>query len=119
MEKEIICVICPKGCRIKVTGEEGRVQNIENYGCKKGVEYASTEFISPCRILTSSVAVDGSEDRRMLPVRSSAPVPRDKLMLCMEEIKNTKVSPAVEMHQPVIENILGTGIDMIACRSIR
>jgi CxxC motif-containing protein len=120
MEKEIICVICPKGCRIKVAGEDGQIHKIENYGCKRGVEYASSEFVSPCRILTSSIPVEGTKDKRMLPIRSSSPIPRDKLLHCMEQIKKTKINNAVvQMHQPVIKNILGTGIDMIACRTMR
>ena len=118
MEKEIICVVCPRGCRIKVTGEDGQIRNIENHGCSRGVEYASSEFISPCRILTSSVPVEGAKDKRMLPIRSSAPVPRDQLLPCMELIKKTKVNTSVQMHQTIIENILGTGIDMIACRTM-
>lgn len=119
MEKEIICVVCPKGCRMKVTGENGQIKNIENHSCSRGVEYAKSEFKSPCRILTSSIQVEGAEDKRMLPIRSSAPIPKDQLLSCMEQIKKTKAQASVEMHQPIIKNILGTGIDMIACRTMR
>ncbi|MDI9493308.1 MAG: DUF1667 domain-containing protein [Bacillota bacterium] len=120
MEREIICIVCPKGCRIKVIGENGQIDKIENYGCNRGVEYATSEFTNSCRILTSSVPVKGTKDRRMLPIRSSAPIPRDKLLLFMEQIRKTVIEDtAVQMHQPVIKNILGTGVDMIACRSMR
>ena len=48
-----------------------------------------------------------------MPIRSSA-IPRDKLLLFMEQIRKTVIEDtAVQMHQPVIKNIR-TGVDMIA-----
>ena len=90
MEREIICIVCPKGCRIKVIGENGQIDKIENYGCNRGVEYATSEFTNSCRILTSSVPVKGTKDRRMLPIRSSAPIPAIAVTF-MEQIRKTVI----------------------------
>jgi CxxC motif-containing protein len=112
MKKEIVCIICPEGCRITVEGEGNQVNSTENSGCKRGEEYAINEFVSPCRILTTTVRVPG---RRMLPVRSSKPVPRELLLPCMAEIKKKTAEVPVWMHQVILPDILGTGIDVISC----
>lgn len=119
MTKEIICVICPRGCRIKIEEHANQIIKIENHGCKKGIDYANNEFKNPRRILTSSIPIEGAKDGRMLPIRSSAPIPKNLITLCMEQIKKTGVKASVQMHQIIIENILGTGSDMIACRNMR
>ena len=40
MNKEIICTVCPRGCRIMVQGDGENVLSAEGYGCKRGLEYA-------------------------------------------------------------------------------
>ena len=75
MEREIICIVCPKGCRIKVIGENGQIDKIENYGCNR-VEYATSEFTNSCRILTSSVPVKGTKDRECCLLLFSTDSPR-------------------------------------------
>ena len=119
MKKEIVCVICPRGCRIKIEGHADQIIKIENYGCTRGIDYASDEFKNPRRILTSSIPIEGTKDGRMLPIRSSTPIPKNLIILCMEQIKKTGVKASVQMHQIIIKNILGTGSDIIACRNMR
>lgn len=114
MNTEIICVICPKGCRVRARGEAGRVDEISGHQCARGEKYARSEFLDPRRLLTSSVRLLGP-GRNMLPVRSSEPLPRDRLLECMAEIKKQRVGRPVTMHQVIIADILGTGVDMVAC----
>lgn len=120
MKKEIICIVCPKGCRIEIKGDGTRIDRIENNQCIRGYEYAKAEFINPLRILTTSVRLENTSNtsRKMLPVRSSKPIPRDLLLLCMKEIKKQNVRGPVRMHQVIIPNILRTGADMVACMPI-
>ncbi len=117
MKKTITCIICPKGCQINVEGDRSRVALIENAQCTRGETYAATEFTHPCRILTSSVRMEG-DGRRMLPIRSSAPIPREMLLACMHEIQKCSISTPVQMHQVIIPDILGSGVDMIACMPV-
>lgn len=114
MNQDIICVICPRGCRVQVRGADGRVDDVSGHQCSRGDRYARSEFLDPRRLLTSSVRLTGP-GRSLLPVRSSEPLPRDRLLECMAEIKKTRVSRPVAMHQVIIKDILGTGVDMIAC----
>lgn len=117
ISKEVICVICPHGCRITVTGEGVDVASVEGNMCPRGHEYASSEFINPCRTLTTSVVLNGA-GRKMLPIRSNMPVPKSLMLDCMQEVKKVSVTAPIAMHQVIIKDILGTGIDMVACMPI-
>lgn len=116
MKKEIICTVCPRGCHIEVTGDGEKAQTVEGYGCKRGLEYAENEYAHPVRILTTTVKMEGVEND-LLPVRSEKPIPKEKLFECMEVIKNTKVKLPVKCHDIVIENICGTGINIVATKT--
>lgn len=117
MTKEIICTVCPTGCRITVEGEGTQITSITGNGCKRGIQYATDEFILPKRILTCSVKLEGA-DRGMLPVRSAHPVPFDKVFDCMKVIKATTVSAPVAVGDVIVGDILGLGVDMVSAMSI-
>ena len=116
MKKEIICTVCPRGCSVSVEGEGSEVRSVEGYGCKRGLEYASAEFVNPVRILTTTVKVCG--DYELLPVRSAKPVPRALLMECMQVIRAVEVAAPVKQYDVIVSNICGTGVDIVATKSI-
>ena len=67
MKKEIICTVCPRGCRVIVEGEGDKIVTVEGHTCKRGLEFASAEFSHPVRILTTTVKIaDATND--LLPV---------------------------------------------------
>ena len=113
MEKEIICTVCPRGCRIRVEGEGETVISATGYHCRNGLAYASSEFAHPVRILTTSVRIAGRDDT-LLPVRSSRPVPKEKLFECMNAVRAAKAVPPVKRYDVIIPDICGTGADMVA-----
>jgi CxxC motif-containing protein len=117
MNREIICIMCPLGCRIKVQVEGKEVKQVEGEGCKKGVKYAQQEVTFPGRILTTTVSTD-SPEMPLLPVRSNKALPKEKLIECMKHISKHSVTGSVQLGQAVIENILGLGADIVACRTI-
>ncbi len=117
MVKEIICTVCPMGCRIQVEGEGSNVNSVNGYTCNRGLEYAKTEFVSPERILTTLVKIDGVEGE-LLPVRSNKRVPKDKIFEIMEEVKKASVMLPIKMHQVIINNVCDTGADIIATKEL-
>jgi CxxC motif-containing protein len=118
MYKEIICTVCPRGCHITVEGEGEKILKVEGYLCKRGLEYASAEFAHPVRILTTTVKMAG-EKSDLLPVRSNGPLPKEKLFDCMEMIRKVEVALPVCRYDVVIENICGTGVDIVATKSVK
>ena len=117
MKKEIICTVCPRGCHIMATGDGEKVLSAEGYSCKRGLEYANTEYAHPVRILTTTVKLAGVQND-LLPVRSSKPLPKEKLFACMEVIRATEVSAPVKCYDVIIPNICGCGVDIVATKTL-
>ncbi len=115
MEKRnLICVACPLGCPVTVTiDDNGNVTDVTGNTCKRGDTYAHTEVTNPTRMLTTTVRVEGGKDY-VVPVKSATPIPKGMMFDCMAVINQAKVQAPVNIGDVVIENILGTGVDIIA-----
>ncbi len=117
MNKEIICTVCPRGCHITVTGTDTAVEHMEGHGCKRGIDYATNEYIRPMRILTTTVKIDGMTGD-LLPVRSNKPLPKDVQFDCMEVIRGVRVTLPVHLGDVIIPDICGTGADIVATKTV-
>lgn len=113
-QKEIICTVCPMGCRITVTGQAGMIQSVSGNTCPRGEEYARNEFVRPMRLLTSVAKTQGVADMPLLAIRSDRVVPRDMLFACMEEIRRLCLTAPVHRGDVLITNVAGTGANIIA-----
>lgn len=114
IEKEIICVICPSSCHIKVTGEGNHVESVSGYTCNRGKEYATTEFVAPKRTLTTTVRAKGYVTP-VIPVRTDKPVPKESMMECMDILNGIVVEAPFEVGRVVVENILDSGANVVLC----
>ncbi len=117
MKKEIICTVCPMGCHITVEGEGENITSVEGYTCKRGEQYARNEFVHPVRILTSTMKTD-SEKNPLVSIRSNQPLPKEKIMDCMAEIRKTTAKVPVSVYDVLISNVCDTGIDIVATGSV-
>ena len=115
-EKELICVNCPKGCRITAVLENDILKEITGYSCIRGKNYAEKEFTRPERILTTTVRIEHAL-HRVLPVISTSEIPLDLIMDAMREIRTVSIEAPVSAGDIIIRNILNTGADIIASRS--
>ena len=117
--KDIICITCPQGCIIKVSGDpaKGEIASCEGFKCKRGKTYAENEFIRPLRILTSSVKVEGAAVP-LVAVRTSAPIPKEMQMEAMEEVKKLTVSGKLTPGDVIVENFMNLGVNLVASGSI-
>lgn len=117
-ETKIICIGCPKGCSVSVTHDAANILSIDGYNCKNGLEYAKNEFISPKRILTSTVRIRNGE-LPLIPVKTKNPISKSKIFECMKEICKIEVEAPVELGTVLRADIDGTGVDLIATRSVK
>jgi len=115
-EKKMTCVVCPVGCEITVR-REGDGLKIKGFQCKQGKIYAQEEFENPSRTLTATVKIKDSV-LPLLPVKSKNPLPREKSIQAMQELAKIEIKAPVKIGDTVFANISGTGIDMIATRSM-
>jgi len=112
LRKTIVCIRCPLGCEIVAEKRED-IYKIQNNKCTKGWDYAFSELTNPVRYVTSTIAMDRNPANR-LPVRTSLPVPKDKMFAVMSAIKQVEVKTPVHEGQILIKNVAGTEADIIA-----
>ncbi len=89
---------------------------IEGNRCRQGEEYARKEVLNPTRTLASTVATRFEECPR-LPVRTRGEIPLAKVFLAMREINSLVVTRPTAPGEVVLEDLLGTGVDLIATGS--
>ena len=113
MKRSIICVSCPRGCPVDVEIENGEIISVTGNTCKRGDAYARAEVTHPVRSLTTTVKVDGGI-HPVVPVKSAGPVPKEKMFECMAVINSITIKAPVKTGDVVVENILGTGVNIVA-----
>lgn len=118
-KKELICIVCPVGCHLEVVEDNNIIKGfiVSGNQCKRGEEYAIKEMANPTRVLTTTVKIR-SDHLSRLPVKTSQPIPKDKIFECMKEINRIEVKAPIKVGDIVIKNILGTGADVIATREM-
>ena len=117
MEQTITCINCPVGCRMTVTlSDSGDFVSVSGNTCPRGASYARQECTLPERMITAVIPVSGS--RTPLSVKTSAPVPKSMIQAVMTELGRLTVAAPVRMGQVILPNVLQTGSDIIATRSL-
>lgn len=116
MNKEMICIICPMGCHLQVQDKNGECV-VQGNSCPRGAIYAKQEAICPMRTLTSTVRI-ANAIHLLLPVITSAPVPKQKLFAIMEEVNKVQAEAPIKAGSIVAQNIAGCGVDLLASRTM-
>jgi CxxC motif-containing protein len=114
--QEIICVACPKGCRLDVLRENGELL-VNNAGCKRGKEYAFAETTDPRRMVASTVRVENAP-HPLVPIYTTEPFPKGRIQDLLKELREVKLQAPIKLGQIVLEDALGTGIDVVASRDL-
>ena len=54
----------------------------------------------------------------VVPVKTEGAIPKELLFECMKEINAARVSSEAKLGDVVIENILGTGVNVVTTRDV-
>jgi CxxC motif-containing protein len=111
--KEFICIECPKGCHLKVDDD----MNVTGNTCPRGKVYAINEITCPKRVITSTVVIESKLVSRM-PVMTENEVPKEKMFDIVKALDEVLLVAPVKCREVVIENVCGTGVNIIATRTI-
>ena len=98
---------------IELAGKE--IVSICGNECPKGDKYAQDEIKNPLRILTSTVLAKGLSIK-MVPIRTDQPIPKDRLLPAMAEIKKLRICKPVRNGDIIAEKFLGLNVNIIATR---
>ncbi len=112
--KEMICIVCPRGCHISV---DEQTLKVSGNTCPKGEEYGKNEVTSPMRTVTGSVGIKGGIHPR-LAVRTDRAVPKEKMFEIMEVLHSFTTTSPVKRGQVLIENVCNTGANIISSRDM-
>lgn len=117
MIRKMTCLSCPQGCQLEVTVENGHVINLTGNKCEKGPLYAEQEIENPLRAFSSTVLAEGLE-LKMVPVRTSGPIPKGRVLDAMTEIKKIRLNKPFKTGEAIAKDFLGLGVDLIATRQV-
>jgi CxxC motif-containing protein len=115
---KVICITCPKGCRLDVSREGDTILKVDNCGCKRGEEYVKAELTDPRRMVATTVKIRGSL-HPLLPVYTAKPFPKPRIRELLTALQEVELKTPVGMGDVVVKDALGTGIDILASREMK
>lgn len=113
---KLVCINCPRGCNLEVTNINGEIKVTGN-SCIRGEQYAINEMTNPLRTVTTTLAIKSNLYSR-LPVITSSPVPKDKIMDVCKALKGVEVKAPIKLGDVVVSKIIGLDVDIIASKTI-
>ena len=116
-ERILTCIGCPMGCTLTATLENGTVTGVTGNTCPRGDRYARKECVAPERTVTGTIRLQGGS-LAVLPVRTAGPVPKEKVLEVADALRRLSVSAPVRMGDVLCEDIAGTGVRLIATRTV-
>jgi CxxC motif-containing protein len=140
MSEELICITCPLGCHLEAERRPDGSLVVTGNRCPRGPAYAREELLAPRRVVTATcrARVSGAEPGpggrangapprsdlatarpRRIPCRTRAPFPKERVGELLVAIYSLEVELPVEIGKVLIPDALGSGIDLIATRSIQ
>lgn len=110
--KNITCIVCPCGCALEVNTDS---KTVTGNSCPKGARYGINEVFHPMRTVTSSVFV-ANRQNVMLSVKTSQPVPKEKIFDVMKIIRALQAEAPVRAGDVIRADVFGA--DIIATQSV-
>ncbi|MCL2545385.1 MAG: DUF1667 domain-containing protein [Clostridia bacterium] len=111
---EIICVVCPTGCRLHVDESTGEVTG---HRCARGVDYGRKELRDPTRVLTSTVRIRHALYPR-LPVKTDRDIPKALLFEVMRALNDVTAEAPVKCGEVLLAKVCGTEANIVATRDM-
>ena len=113
MNKEIMCVLCPNSCHLKIEYDENtkEITSLTGGTCKRAHGFALQEITNPMRTLTFSVLVNGGA-LPLVSTRSEEQIPLtdiSKYAAILEELRlSAPVTSGDVVYQDDICKIIAT-----------
>ncbi len=101
---------------MEVTLENDQVVSVKGNTCKRGETYAHQECTQPLRMITAVAPVKGSFTPVSLKTRT--PIPKSRIEDCMRAIDKLELSAPIHAGDVLIADVVGTGVDVIATKSV-
>ena len=113
--KELVCIVCPRGCRLKVDEENGF--QVTGNTCPRGAEYGKNEVSRPTRVITSTVRITGALYARC-PVKTDKAVAKSKMLEIMKKLNGVTLASPVHIGDVVIADVDGEGANFVVTKNL-
>jgi CxxC motif-containing protein len=114
----LVCIVCPIGCSLEIMHNGQDILSVQGNLCPRGRDYAAKELFSPERTLTTSVRVHGGE-LPLASVRTERPIPKRLIRTVVALVKGIELKAPVEFGQVIIEDVEGTGVNVVVTREVK
>lgn len=111
--RKMICIACPVGCHLLVDDD----MHVDGNKCIRGEKYAIEEMTHPTRILTTTIKTSSLLTPR-LSVKTKNPIPKELIFEALHLLDGIIIDNDVKIGDVIIQNILNTGIDIVATKSV-
>ena len=108
MNRQLTCIICPRGCALEATVQDGQV-TVTGNACQRGQEYAVNECLHPVRTVTSIIKIANRENT-MVSVKTEKPVAKESMADVVAALRKLSVGAPVSIGDVLAENICGSRI---------
>ena len=108
MKRDMICIICPRGCALHAD-IQGENVTVTGYACPRGQNYATQECTTPVRTVTATVRVSNRYNT-MASVKTLTPVAKDKMMEVMHALRQIQIQAPVKIGDVVLADVCGAPI---------
>ena len=115
-ETIITCIACPIGCKMRIIQNGDDIEVLDNK-CPRGKIYGIEEMRNPTRIVPTTMKIQGGKLKR-ISVRTAKPIPKKMIFQAMKEINEKVVEAPVSVGDVLIEDVAGTGVDVVATRGM-
>ena len=114
MKRELICILCPRGCTLTAEINENTVTTTGN-ACPNGAKYAQNECLHPVRTVTATVRVANRKDT-MVSVKTATPVDKNSMPTVMATLRKVTVNAPVAIGDVIPVSVEGS--EIIATKAV-
>ena len=119
MKRELICIRCPLGCRLRAEWNGNFEElNITGNRCPRGAEYAKQELCDPRRIVTAVVPCN-SALQPYIPVRTDRELPKPLIDALLNRLYRMLVEIPVSRGDVLIENFENSKVNVIFSSTVK
>ena len=116
MNKKLVCIVCPVGCRLTVTGTIDDM-TVSGESCKKGIKYAHEEMTNPVRMVCTTAKITGGV-HSVIPVKTDRAIADKYKLEVVKAVKDIELKSPVHVGDIIISDLFGTGVNLVAERDM-
>ncbi|MCX8058764.1 MAG: DUF1667 domain-containing protein [Spirochaetes bacterium] len=119
MEKEIVCISCPLGCRLKISFPDNKTDlnsediNIIGNKCSRGIIYGTEEILMPKRVVTATCKINSKFQNRV-SVKTNRPIEKKYIDRLLNTLYSLNLKVPIKEGQIILENFEGSGVNIVS-----